>query len=51
MGLYQDGKTEMAPHMPTSPEHMKTAVMDDPEWWADHDAEMAERFNAWLAAN
>ena len=30
---------------------MKTAVMDDPEWWADHDAEMAERFNAWLAAN
>ena len=51
VGLYQDGKTEMGPHMPTNPDHMKTAVMDDPEWWADHDAEMAERFNAWLAAN
>ncbi|MFT4014006.1 MAG: ABC transporter substrate-binding protein [Paracoccus sp. (in: a-proteobacteria)] len=51
VGLYKDGKTEMAPHMPTSPEHMKTAVMDDPEFWADHSAELAERFNAWLAAN
>ncbi|KGJ11740.1 ABC transporter substrate-binding protein [Paracoccus versutus] len=51
VGLFQDGKTEMAPHMPTSEEHMKTAVMDDPEFWADHSAELAERFNGWLAAN
>lgn len=51
VGLYQDGKTEMAPYMPTNPEYMKTAVMDDPEWWADHEAELAERFNAWLASN
>lgn len=51
VGLYQDGKTEMAPHMPTNPDHMKTAVMDDPEFWADHDAELTERFNSWLASN
>ncbi|MFT3855947.1 MAG: ABC transporter substrate-binding protein [Ilumatobacteraceae bacterium] len=51
VGLYQDGKTEMAPHMPTSEEHLKTAVMDDPEFWADHSAELSERFNSWLAAN
>lgn len=50
VGKYQDGKTDMAPHMPTSPEHMTTAVMDDPEFWADHSAELAERFNSWLAA-
>ncbi|MBK4216995.1 ABC transporter substrate-binding protein [Paracoccus caeni] len=49
VGMYQDGKTEMGPHMPTNPEHMSTAVMDDPEFWADHDAELSERFNAWLA--
>lgn len=51
VGLYQDGKTEMAPHMPTNEEAMKTAVMDDPEFWADHDAELTERFNSWLASN
>ncbi|MBU2956576.1 ABC transporter substrate-binding protein [Paracoccus sp. 1_MG-2023] len=51
VGLYQDGKTEMAPHMPTSPEALENAVMDDPEFWADHDAELSERFNAWLASS
>lgn len=51
VGLYQDGKTEMAPHMPTNPDHLKTAVYDDPEFWADHDAELNERFNAWLAGS
>ncbi|MBC9248182.1 ABC transporter substrate-binding protein [Paracoccus sp. 11-3] len=51
VGLYQDGKTEMAPHMPTSEDAMKTAVIDDPEFWADRDAELSERFNSWLAGN
>lgn len=51
VGLYQDGVTEMAPHMPTSPEALENAVLDDPEFWADRDAEMVERFNAWLASS
>ncbi|MBD9525848.1 ABC transporter substrate-binding protein [Paracoccus sp. PAR01] len=51
VGMYQDGKTEMAPHMPTVADHMKTAVMDDPEFWADHNAELTEQFNSWLAAS
>lgn len=50
VGLYQDGETEMAPHMPTNPEALENAVMDDPEFWADHAAELTERFNSWLAA-
>lgn len=50
VGKYQDGKTDMGPHMPTNADHMTTAVMDDPEFWADHSAELAERFNSWLAA-
>jgi len=49
VGLYKDGKTEMGPHMPTNPDNIKSAVLDDPEFWADHDAELTERFNAWLA--
>ena len=51
VGLYQDGKTEMAPHMPTKPENMANAVMDNPEFWADRDAELTERFNSWLAGS
>lgn len=49
VGLYQDGKTEMAPHMPTNPENMKNVITTDPIFWADHDVELSERFNAWLA--
>ncbi|SIT01092.1 ABC transporter substrate-binding protein [Paracoccus saliphilus] len=51
VGLYQDGETEMGPHMPTNPEYLETAVFDDPEFWADHDAELTERFNSWLAGS
>lgn len=51
IGLYKDDKTTMAPHMPTAPENMKNAVMEDPEFWADHDAELSERFNSWLAGS
>lgn len=51
VGLYQDGETEMGPHMPTAPDALATAVMDDPEFWADHDAELTERFSSWLASN
>ncbi|MDD8023418.1 MAG: ABC transporter substrate-binding protein [Paracoccaceae bacterium] len=49
IGMYQDGKTEMAPHMPTNPDNMKNPIWTDPTFWADHDVELSERFNAWLA--
>ena len=48
---YQDGVTDMLPHMPTSPESLKNALLNDSEFWADRDVELNERFNAWLAAN
>lgn len=51
VGLYSDGKTEMAPHMPTNPDNMKNALPSSYEFWVDRDAELNERFNAWLAAN
>ncbi|MEO1680208.1 MAG: ABC transporter substrate-binding protein [Pseudomonadota bacterium] len=49
VGLYQDGETEMGPHMPTAPDNMATAVINNFEFWADRDVELSERFNAWLA--
>jgi putative spermidine/putrescine transport system substrate-binding protein len=51
VGLYQDGKIEMAPYMPTNPDNMKNALGSSYEFWVDHDAELNDRFNAWLAAN
>ncbi len=51
VGLFQDGKTEMAVHMPTAPENLTNASVNDFEFWADRDVELNERFNAWLAAN
>jgi putative spermidine/putrescine transport system substrate-binding protein len=51
VGLYNDGKTEMGPHMPTSAENLTNALASSYEFWADRDTELNERFNAWLAAN
>jgi putative spermidine/putrescine transport system substrate-binding protein len=35
--------------LPTAPENMKTALIVDPQFWADKGDELRERFNAWLA--
>ena len=51
VGKFNDGKTDMAPYMPTNPDNMKNAVASSYEFWVDHDAELNDRFNAWLAAN
>ena len=50
IGLFQDGKTEMAPHMPTNPDNMENALASSYEFWVDYEAELTERFNAWLSA-
>ena len=49
VGLYNDGKTEMAPHMPTAADNLKTALVNNFEFWADNQDELNERFNTWLA--
>ncbi len=51
IGLFNDGKTEMAPFMPTSEANLTNALPSSYEFWADRDSELNERFNAWLAAN
>jgi putative spermidine/putrescine transport system substrate-binding protein len=49
--VFKDGKTEMAPHLPTAEANLKTSLLSDFQFWVDRDAELNERFNAWLAAN
>ncbi len=49
VGKHAELGIDMKPHMPTDPENAKTVLKFDYVWWADHRAEMDERFNAWLA--
>ncbi len=51
VGLFNDGKTEMAPYMPTAAANLTNALASSYEFWVDRDAELNDRFNAWLAAN
>lgn len=51
VGLFNDGKTEMAPFMPTAAANLTNALASSYEFWVDRDAELNERFNAWLASN
>ncbi|WP_134726088.1 ABC transporter substrate-binding protein [Paracoccus luteus] len=43
-----DGVTQMGPHLPTSAQNMTNALFVDPEFWADHEPQLRERFTAWL---
>jgi len=49
IGKHAEAGIEMGPHMPTAPNNFKNALQNDPEWWADHQDELNERFAAWLA--
>lgn len=39
----------MMPHMPTTAEHMKTALATNTAFWTDHQDELNEQFTTWLA--
>jgi putative spermidine/putrescine transport system substrate-binding protein len=47
--IFKDGKTVMAPHLPTAPENLSNALETSSTFWVDRDAELNERFQAWLA--
>ena len=47
--IFKDGKTVMAPHLPTAPENLTNALETSSSFWVDHDAELNERFQAWLS--
>ncbi len=49
VGKHAELGIDMKPHMPTDSKNSKTVLQFDYVWWADHRAELDERFNAWLA--
>ncbi|MCB5410411.1 ABC transporter substrate-binding protein [Pseudogemmobacter faecipullorum] len=40
---------EILAELPTAPQNMENAFVVDAEFWANHDEELTERFNKWLA--
>ncbi|GGE01929.1 ABC transporter substrate-binding protein [Aureimonas endophytica] len=40
---------DILPNLPTAPENAKNSFSISAEFWADHDEELTERFNTWLA--
>ncbi len=40
---------DMKPHMPTDPNNAKTTLLYNYTFWADHQDDFTERFEAWLA--
>ena len=51
VGNIEGTETPMGPNLPTYAENMKQALASNLDFWVDHDAELQERFNAWLATN
>jgi putative spermidine/putrescine transport system substrate-binding protein len=49
VGKFNDGKTEMASHLPTAEANFKNAVQNDFVFWADKADELGKQFNSWLA--
>ena len=48
VGKHEATGIAMQPHLPNAPQNTNNAVHEDPEWWADNQDEMNERFAAWL---
>ena len=49
VGQHAELGIDMAPHMPTAAKNLGNALVNNFEFWVDKDAELNERFNAWLA--
>ena len=47
--LFKGSEFSMGPHSPTS--NLDNALSSSFEFWVDRDAELNERFQAWLASN
>jgi len=46
---YKDGKTNMVPHMPTAPANLKSHILMNPDYWADNQDEINEKWEAMKA--
>jgi putative spermidine/putrescine transport system substrate-binding protein len=46
---FKDGKTNMVPHMPTAPSNLKSHILMNPDYWADNQDEINEKWEAMKA--
>ena len=46
---FKDGKTNMVPHMPTAPANTKRYILMNPDFWADNQDEINEKWEAMKA--
>jgi putative spermidine/putrescine transport system substrate-binding protein len=46
---FKDGKTNMVPHMPTAPANTKKYILMNPDFWADNQDEIGEKWEAMKA--
>ena len=46
---FKDGKTSMVQHMPTAPANTKSYILMDPDFWADNQDEIGEKWEAMKA--
>lgn len=51
VGNIEGTDVPMGPNLPTYADNMVNALGSNLEFWVDYDAELNERFNAWLVAN
>ena len=51
VGNIEGTETPMGPNLPTFAANMTNALASDLDFWVDYDAELNERFNAWLVTN
>ena len=49
VGNIEGTEEPMGPHLPTTADNMGNALGSNLDFWVDHDSELNERFNAWLA--
>ena len=47
---FKDGKTNMVPHMPTAPGNLKSHILMNPNFWADNQDEINEKWEAMKAS-
>jgi putative spermidine/putrescine transport system substrate-binding protein len=48
VGKFMDGKTDMAPNMPTNPENMGNSLVQSVAFWSEHYDDLNERFINWI---
>ena len=48
VGKHAELGIEMGPHMPTNPANQKNYLVNNIEWWADHQDDVEARFQSWL---